>query len=86
MEKSPGVVVHCVTDNFSCIEYHDVPAPCGQWVADGGCGTPPDPANDICVIGPGIIQFVYPMLVPYPGVDGGFVRIGGNPYPECQRP
>jgi hypothetical protein len=70
----------------TCIEYDNgqIPTTCGAPLL-GPCGTPPDPANDICVLRPGVLMYYYPLMVPYPGVDGGFVTFGAPP-PECQHP
>jgi hypothetical protein len=75
-------VFHCIS-LYSCVEYHDG-RPCDGALA-GPCGTPDDPANDICVLRPGVLVYYYPQVIPYPGIDGGVVIIGA-PSPECQRP
>jgi hypothetical protein len=76
-------VVSCV-ELYACVEYHNSESPvCGASAWPGPCA-PADPEN-ICVLRPGVLVYGYPQMVPYPGVDGGFVIIG-TIHPECQHP
>jgi hypothetical protein len=90
-QETAGVVdasVYSCFTRYFCTEYHDGQSP--SCPAEGtllprSCDPPTDPANDICVLEPGVLIYYYPDMIPYPGVDGGFVTLGAPP-PECTRP